>query len=171
MTQIRRATTDDAAHIALLGRITYTESHGNYIENKEDLLQFYDKYYSVSQIQKELKDANNLFWIGFSDQLPIGFGKLSIHSNYPKLAKVNSCRLQRLYILNDFISFKIGSQLLEIILEKSTFLKFENIWLSVYYKNTKGINFYKKYDFNKIGETDFFVGEKKYENLVFAKNL
>jgi|TARA_B110000240_G_C13398369_1_gene409861 hypothetical protein len=36
MITIRRATIADALHIALLGRITYTESHGSYINEKED---------------------------------------------------------------------------------------------------------------------------------------
>ncbi|TVZ55571.1 ribosomal protein S18 acetylase RimI-like enzyme [Lutibacter sp. Hel_I_33_5] len=171
MIEIRRATVDDAIHIALLGRITYTESHGDYIENKEYLLDFYNKYYSVHQIRKELNDPENLYWIIFSDELPIGFAKLSLNVNYEKSGSTNSCKLQRLYILNDFIALKIGSQLQEIILKKAKELKFDLIWLTAYYKNTKGIHFYKKYGFENIGSIDFFVGEKNYENLVFAKKL
>ena len=171
MIEIRRATVTDAIHIALLGRITYTESHGDFVENKNDLLEFYNTYYSVSQIRKELNDAENLFWIVFSDELPIGFAKISLNVNCPNIADNNSCKLQRLYILNDFIALKIGSQLQDMILKKATDLKFTTIWLTAYYKNTKGIHFYKKYGFEKVGDINFFVGETNYENLVFAKNL
>ncbi|MGJ8743073.1 GNAT family N-acetyltransferase [Polaribacter sp.] len=171
MITIKRATLSDAIHIALLGRITYTESHGEYIENKKYLLDYYNTHYAVDQIRKEINDKNNLFWIVFSDELPIGFAKLSLHTNYPKLENHNSCKLQRLYILNDFIALKIGSQLQEIILKTATELKCTTIWLTAYYKNTKGIHFYKKYGFKEIGNIDFFVGEKNYENLVFAKKL
>ncbi len=171
MLEIREANTKDAVHIALLGRITYTESHGKYIENKAYLLDFYKTHHSVSKIREEINDPNNLFWIVFSDELPIGFAKLSLNSNFPKSKNTNSCKLQRLYILNDFISLKIGSQLQEIILKKAIDLKFKTIWLTAYYKNTKGIHFYKKYGFQEIGSIDFFVGEKNYENLVFSKKL
>lgn len=171
MVAIREATIEDAVHIALLGRITYTESHGNYVEQKEDLLEFYNKYYSVAQIRNELRDKENVFWIIFSDELPIGFAKLSLHINHPKLEINNSCKLQRLYILNDFIALKIGSQLQDIVLKKAKSLKFENIWLTVYYKNVKGIRFYKKYGFKEVGSIDFFVGETNYENLVFTKKI
>ena len=171
MLEIRIATINDATHIALLGRITYTQSHGDYIENKQNLLDFYEKNYAVSQIRKELLDENNLFWIVFSDELPIGFAKLCLNINQFNLRDTNSCKLQRLYILNDFIALKIGSRLQDLILQKAISLNFKNIWLTVYYKNTKGIKFYKKYDFKEIGSIDFYVGKTNYENLIFAKTL
>ena len=171
MIKIREAAVSDAIHIALLGRITYTESHGKYIENKEHLLKFYDENYSVSRIRKEINDKENLFWIVFSDELPIGFAKLSLHQEYPELKITNACKLQRLYILNDFIGLKVGSQLQEIILKKARDLNFKNIWLTVYYKNKKGIHFYKKYGFKEVGSIDFFVGKSNYPNLVFNKKL
>lgn len=171
MLEIRIATVNDATHIALLGRITYTQSHGDFIEDKRNLLDFYEKNYAVSQIRKELLDDNNLFWIVFSDELPIGFAKLCLNINQLNLGDTNSCKLQRLYILNDFISLKIGSKLQDLILQKAISLNFKKIWLTVYYKNTKGIKFYKKYDFKEIGSIDFYVGKTNYENLIFSKNL
>ena len=171
MLEIRRATVSDATYIALLGRITYTESHGDYIEDKQNLLDFYNTYYSVAQIKKELNDEKNVFWIVFSNDLPIGFAKLCLNENHENKPDTKYCKLQRLYILNDFISLKIGSQLQEIILQKATELNFKTIWLTAYYKNTKGIKFYKKYGFKEIGSIDFYVGDTNYENLIFAKEL
>ncbi|MCL7754399.1 GNAT family N-acetyltransferase [Polaribacter sp. Z022] len=171
MLEIRRATVSDATYIALLGRITYTESHGDYIEDKQNLLDFYNTHYSVAQIKKELNDENNVFWIVFSNDLPIGFAKLCLNENHENKTDTKYCKLQRLYILNDFISLKIGSQLQEKILQKATELNFKTIWLTAYYKNTKGIKFYKKYGFKEIGSIDFYVGETNYENLIFAKEL
>ncbi len=171
MIEIRRATPSDAIHIALLGRVTYTESHGDYIENKNDLLKFYNQHYSVSKIREELNDDEALFWIVFSNELPIGFAKLSLNIKHPLKPEINSCKLQRLYILNDFIGLKIGSDLQDIILQKAMDLKFKEIWLTAYYKNEKGIHFYKKYGFKEIGSIDFFVGKSNYPNLIFVKKL
>lgn len=171
MITIRIAKFSDAEHIALLGRITYTESHGKYIEKKKDLLNFYLKYYSVSKIREEINNSENIFWIVFCDELPIGFAKLSLNTNLPRLNITDACKLQRLYLLNDFIGLKIGSELQEIVLNKAKQLKFKNIWLTAYYKNTKGIRFYKKYNFKETGEIDFIVGSKNYPNLIFTKKL
>lgn len=78
--EIRRANSADVTSIALLGRVTYTQSHGRYIENKKELFEFYNDAYSVSKIRDELKEAKNLYWIVFSDELPIGFAKLSLNN-------------------------------------------------------------------------------------------
>jgi ribosomal protein S18 acetylase RimI-like enzyme len=171
MIEIRIATISDAEYISLLGRVTYTESHGNYIEDKENLQDFYKKYYSVSRIREEISDVKNIFWIVFSDELPVGFAKLSLDLKHPISEENNTCKLLRLYILNDFIALKIGSKLQEIILKKATDLQYQCIWLSAYYKNKKAINFYKKYGFKEVGKMDFFVGETNYPNLIFAKDL
>ncbi len=171
MIKIRRAIVTDATQIALLGRITYTESHGKYIENKEDLLKFYNEYYSVAKIRSELNDIEIVFWIVFSDELPIGFAKLSLNKNNVNSTETNSCKLERLYILNDFIGLKTGAKLQEIILKKATDLKFKNIWLTAYYKNKKGIKFYERNGFKRYGSIDFFVGKTNYENLIFSKKL
>jgi ribosomal protein S18 acetylase RimI-like enzyme len=171
MLEIRKATVLDATYIALLGRITYTESHGNFIENKQNLLDYYNTNYSVAQIKKELSDKNNIFWIVFSDELSIGFAKLCLNKNHENKPDKDYCKLQRLYLLNDFIALKIGSQLQEIILQKATELNFKKVWLTAYYKNIKGIKFYEKYGFKETGSIDFFVGDTNYENLIFTKNL
>jgi len=171
MIEIRRAIPSDAIQIALLGRVTYTESHGDYIANKAHLLEFNNQHYSVSKIREELNDEDVLYWIVFSDELPIGFAKLSLNIEHPIKSEINSCKLQRLYILNDFIGLKIGSELQDIILQKAMDLNFKDIWLTAYYKNKKGIRFYEKYGFKEIGNIDYIVGKSNYPNLIFAKTL
>ncbi|WP_298237337.1 GNAT family N-acetyltransferase [uncultured Algibacter sp.] len=171
MIEIRRAIPSDAIHIALLGRVTYSESHGEYIENKKHLLDFFNQHHSVSKIREELNDDDILFWIVFSDELPIGFAKLCLNMKHPLKLDVNSCKLERLYILNDFIGLKIGSKLQDIVLQKAMDLKYKDIWLTAYYKNKRGINFYKKNGFKDIGTINYFVGDSNYPNQIFAKAL
>ncbi|MDB2571587.1 GNAT family N-acetyltransferase [Polaribacter sp.] len=169
--EIRRANSADATSIALLGRVTYTQSHGRYIENKKELFEFYNDAYSVSKIRDELKEAKNLYWIVFSDELPIGFAKLSLKNTPPNSQELNSCKLEKIYILDDFTGYKIGTKLQKILLKTAKQLHFKNIWLAVYYKNTKGINFYQKHGFKKTGDIDFVVGESVYRNLILLKKI
>lgn len=169
--EIRRANLTDAVSISLLGRVTYTQSHGSYIENKKDLIDFYNDSYAVSKIRTELKDAKNLYWIVFSDELPVGFAKILLNINPPNSQELNSCKLEKIYILEDFIGYKIGTKLQEALLEAVTQLHFKSIWLAVYYKNTKGIKFYQKHGFKEAGNIDFVVGEISYRNLILLKKL
>ena len=167
---IREAKIEDATYIALLGRITYTESHGKYIIDKSDLIPYYNEFFSVKNITKEIKNKNIVFWIAFVDNLPVGFAKISLNNSYNQEIKKAS-KLEKIYILNDFIGMNIGSKLQKLIFEKVNKSNCEIIWLAVYSKNTKAQEFYKKSGFKQVGFIDFKVGKHNYENYIFSKKL
>lgn len=171
MINIRIAMSDDAVIIALLGRITYVESHGEFIDNKTDLLNYNNEAFSVTKIKNDLKNPNNIFHIVYDDELPIGYAKLVLDATNNHIVSKNVCRLERIYILNDFIPKKIGPQLMNLIFKKATELKYDNMWLTVYIKNNRAISFYQKNEFKNVGSYNFQVGEKVYENIVFSKKL
>ena len=171
MLEIREANSEDAIYIALLGRVTYTESHGKYIKNPVDLQNYYNRQFTVVNTLEELKNKNNIFWIVFYDDLPVGYAKLSLNNNHKNILNKKSCRLEKIYVLNDFIGMQIGSKLKNILIDKAIKLNFDNIWLATYIKNDKAQNFYKKSGFEQIGFIDFMVGDVNYENYLFSKNL
>ena len=49
MIKIRRAKEADAEVLALLSRVTWAESHGQYIDDKNNLLKYLDSNFSVSK--------------------------------------------------------------------------------------------------------------------------
>ncbi len=171
MLHIRTATPEDATVLALLGRVTYAESHGHFIQCKTHLLNYGDEAFAVSKIKSELNDPTILYHIVTYDDFPVGYSKIVLHASREEINSENICRLERIYILDDFISKKIGIQLLNKIIEESTALEFEKIWLTVYIKNQRAIRFYEKNDFKTIGQMDYYVDGVPYENIVLAKNL
>ena len=171
MIKIKKATERSTEVLALLGRLTYIESHGHFIEDKNDLSVYVDKAFSVSKTKQELNDPNNLFYIIYVRDLPVGYAKLVLNSEHKNVVSQNNCQLERIYILSDFIPLKIGQRILSFVEEKAKELQLDNIWLSVYIKNHRAIRFYKKNEFKEAGELNFLVNEKVYENIVFSKKI
>ena len=171
MITIREATNNDVEVLALLGRITYNESHGHYIDNKTDLSNYNDTFFSLSKTQEDLTNPNNLFSIIYSNNFPVGYIKLVKNTTNQNIQSTNVCKLERLYILNDFIAQKIGSIAMDYILEKANELKFKELWLAVYKENTKAIKFYQRNGFSKVGNIIFKVGESDFDNYVLSKKL
>ncbi|WP_435262754.1 GNAT family N-acetyltransferase [Tenacibaculum sp. nBUS_03] len=171
MVTIRTATTNDATIIALLGRITYSESHGKYIDNKKHLLNYNNDAFSLKKIKESLSIPDNVFYLIYVNKLPVGYAKLVLNTTFNNKTPQNSCRLERIYILNDFLPLKIGQQLYNTVINKAISLNFECIWLSVYIKNNRAIQFYRKNNFTKIGVLQFKVNKKEYENTVFVTKL
>ncbi|TVZ54992.1 ribosomal protein S18 acetylase RimI-like enzyme [Lutibacter sp. Hel_I_33_5] len=171
MIKIKKTTKADTEVLALLGRQTWAESHGHYIEDKNELKKYLDENFSISKTNENINDPKQLFYIMYEENLPIGYAKIIVHATNEHVASQNSCRLERIFILNDFIPLKVGHQLLTYVEEQVKALQLDTLWLSVYIKNKRAIRFYEKNEFINVGELNFLVDGKKYKNIVFSKKL
>ncbi len=171
MSQIRRATTQDAVIIALLARFTFTETFGRYFRDKEDLENYLNQTFNVQKLSNSLDKPNNVFWLAYLDELPIGYAKLKLNSPSPFIDSTAICQLQKIYVLQDFLSQKVGLTLQNTMLEHAKKEHFKKIWLSVLKENVRAIRFYEKNDFNTIGDHDFQIGKEHFKFQAMAKSL
>ena len=171
MIKIKQATIVDTEVLALLGRQTWAESHGHYIEDKNDVLNYLNENFSVSKTKQHINNSKNIFYIIYVDDLPVGYAKIIVDKKQENVISQNCCQLERIFILNEFIPLKVGKQLLTYVENQAKVLQFDTIWLSVYIKNTRALRFYEKNDFDNVGELNFMVNGKSYENIVFSKRL
>jgi len=169
--KFKTAKEEDTSVLALLGRLTFTESHGHFVHNKNDLSKYINEEFSVSKTTEDINDSNNLFYIIHLDDLPVGYAKLVLNTMHKSVASQNNCRLERIYILNDFIPLKVGQRLLTFVLEKAKALQLDTMWLSVYVKNNRAIRFYQRNEFDNVGELNFIVNGTAYENIIFSKKI
>ncbi|WP_460219434.1 GNAT family N-acetyltransferase [Psychroserpens sp. MEBiC05023] len=171
MITIKIAKKTDVEILALLGRLTWAESHGHYIEDKTDVLKYLNENFSVFKTKQNVNNPDLLYCIIYVDKLPVGYAKLVINAANKHINSQNKCQLERIFILNDFIPLKIGQLLLTFVEEQVEKLQLDTIWLTVYIKNTRAIRFYEKNDFINVGNVDFHVNGKAYENIVFSKKI
>lgn len=134
-------------------------------------MNYYNSTFSVEKIEKGIAKPNNVFWIAFANRQPVGYAKLKLNSKSEFINSTNICQLQKIYVLKDFLSIKIGLELQNLLLKKAHELKFKEIWLSVLNSNKRAINFYKKSGFEKIGNHDFQIGKENFEFIAMRKEL
>lgn len=171
MIKIKRTHESDTEVLALLGRMTWAESHGQYIEDKNDIPKYLDENFSMAKTSQNMSNPSIHYYLVYSDNLPVGYVKLIDNAAQEHVASTNSIQLERIFILNDFIPLKIGQQLLTYIEKQAKALKFDTMWLSVYIKNNRAIRFYEKNEYKNVGDLNFKVNGKSYENIVFSKAL
>ena len=169
--EIRLAKKEDAPFIAFLGRITFTETFGHFFRDQQDLLDYNNLTFSVEKIENGIEKPNNVFWIAFVNRLPVGYAKLKLNSKSEFMESKNICQLQKIYVLKDFLSMRIGFELQNSLMKKAQGLKFKEIWLSVLNSNERAINFYRKNGFEKIGNHDFQIGKENFEFIAMRKDL
>ena len=169
--EIRLAKKEDAPCIALIGRTTFTETFGHFFRDEKDLMDYYDLTFSVQKIEDSIEKPNNIFWIAFANRLPVGYAKLKLNSSSEFLESKSVCQLQKIYVLKDFLSMKIGFELQDVLLKKAKELNFDQVWLSVLNSNERAISFYQKTGFEKIGNHDFQIGKENFEFIAMKREL
>ena len=168
---MRLANHEDAQHIALLARVTFSETFGHLFRDRQDLLNYLDKTFNVPKIEESLSKPNNVFWIAFVNRLPVGYAKLKLNSNSSFIDNENVCQLQKIYVLKDFISHKIGFQLQSLLLEKAKELNFDMIWLSVLRTNEHAVKFYERNSFKTTGSHNFSIGKEDFDFIAMSRHL
>jgi len=171
MIKIQKAKIEDLEIIALLGRLTWAESHGQYIDDKNDIPKYLNENFSISKTNQNINDPNIHYSIIYVDDLPAGYAKIVVNKPQENIESRNSCQLERIFILDEFIPLKIGQKLMSFVEKQAKELLLDTIWLTVYIKNNRAIRFYERNDFKNVGELNFSVNEKLYVNIVFSKTL
>lgn len=169
--EIRIANKTDATFIALLGRVTFTETFGHLFKDKQDLIDYFNTTFSVDKIAHSLMKPNNVYWIAFVDRLPVGYAKLKLNSISQFIQGENVCQLQKIYVLKDFLSMKIGFDLQNRLLQKAKEMGNSKVWLSVLHSNDRAINFYLKNGFEHIGNHVFQIGNESFDFIAMSKPL
>ena len=114
------------------------------LKKKNDVLKYLNKNFSVVETKKNISNPNQFFYIIYVDDLPVGYAKLVVNASNENITSQNSCQLERIFILNDFIPLKIGQQLLTFVEEQARKMQLDTMWLTVYIKNYRAIRFYVK---------------------------
>ena len=168
---VRRATSRDATTIAFLGRTTFDETFGHLFRDPNDLLDYYARTFSDDKIEQSLQKDRNLYWLAFVDDLPVGYAKLKLNSPTQFLDQTSVCQLQKIYVLKEYLSLRIGLKLQQELIDEARSSGSIYIWLSVLKENERAIQFYLKNGFEKIGDHDFSIGKEDFDFMAMARKL
>lgn len=157
-TDIRPANPSDAASIALLGRITFTETFGLLFKDRaRDLRDYLDATFGVAKIERSLAKPENAWWLAFRDRLPVGYAKLK----FPSPPGQDAAQLQKIYVLHEFLDAGIGRDLLLPVMQYAT-ARASVLWLDVLRENARAIRFYERFGFGISGEDTFRIGAQSF---------
>ena len=169
--QIRIAKTGDAASIASLGKQTFTETFGHLFRDEDELHFYLQNTFSTAKISSSLNKPNNVFWIAFVEKKAVGYAKLKLDSPSPFIEEKKVSQLQKIYVLKEYLSMKIGFKLQDALLSKAKEKGADTIWLSVLISNERAIGFYLKNGFELIGNHDYQIGKERFNFKAMAKKL
>lgn len=151
MTRITPATIQDLETLTQVGRKSLLESHGH--SAPAVVMQAYvDEKFTESALEKELFDPQNIFHIIWHNHQPAGYSKIIYRQSLPQVPQKNITKMERLYLLQEYYSLKLGQQLLQFNIDLSKQEGEAGMWLYVWKENERAMRFYTRAGFKIIGD-------------------
>ena len=165
---IRRATVADAAALARLTELTFTETFGH-LYPPEDLAGFISSTCTPETCRKVLEDARMAAWIvGPEGSPPVGF----VVAGYCKLPVQNleptAGELRQLYVLSSHQNQRLGSKLFDVAIAWLE-ANYSPLYIGVWSENFGAQRFYGRQGFAKVGEYGFPVGKTVDQEFILKR--
>ncbi len=167
---IKKCNINDLVMLREISYNTYNETFKdvNTPSNMEDYL---EKAFDFSKMRDELLNAGSEFYLLYADEELAGYLKVNEYEAQTEMNDSQSLEIERIYVAKEFHSKGLGSVLLHRAIEIAGELKKSYIWLGVWEKNDKAIQFYKRNGFYLIGQHSFFMGDDEQTDFIMRKDI
>jgi ribosomal protein S18 acetylase RimI-like enzyme len=168
--QISPANTEHAALVAELARKTFMETYGE-TSNPENLLIYTDTHFTTEKILDELSDPAFRFFIAWINGKPVGFTKIRKDRKPKGIIGLKSLEIERIYVLQEFQGFSVGKELMQLVKDLARKEGDQVLWLQVWQKNDKAIQFYRKAGFVVYETNNFEFGREIHQDFLLRFDL
>jgi len=158
---VRKAKLDEAWAISETGGQSFRDTFAWQFKHVlKELDAYVEKTYAREKIVSGLENENNVFWLAFADEKPIGFAKLKKQSGYA--GKEGFSQLQKIYVLHEYLGTGAGKMLYQVLEKEWQSLNSKFLWLLVEIHNERAIRFYEKQGYLKKKRTEFVIGSQTF---------
>lgn len=138
---------------------------------EENMRDYVRKYFSKENLLSEFNQTDSVFLVALDDYLKIiGYAKIGKGNNNTDLKESHS-EIERIYVDTKLQRAGIGQKLIEEIILITKKRNQRIIWLGVWQKNEKAVNFYKKIGFEIFGTTTFVLGDDPQDDYMMKLDL
>ena len=167
---IRYGTPNDAKMLSELGAETFYDTFAK--DNTPENIDAYLKKSFSPEIQfKELSEPDIIFIIVESEGTAIGYAQLIMNSKDKAIHRTKPLEIRRIYASQEYLGKGVGKALMEATISEAGQRGCDCVWLGVWEKNQRAIDFYKKWGFREVGTHIFSVGEDPQNDFVMELAL
>jgi len=162
---IRKANISDLETIQEISKHTFIETFAA-VNTPENMENYVLKNFNSEQLALEINNPESAFYLSILDHETIGYFKLNFGSTQTEIRSIQAMEIQRIYVLKKFHGKKIGQLLLNKAIQIGQQSGVDSIWLGVWEKNHKAIQFYSNNDFVEFDKHDFIMGNELQTDLL-----
>jgi len=166
--KVIQANSSHAETISSIGKLSFRDAFGHLFSDKIALFEYLEYTYNIDKVAKSIHKENNVFFIAFVENVPVGFAKVKKYSLNEQIESIAQMELQKIYVLSYYHGSGAGAALMQAVLELANQVHPDYLWLDTHISNTKAIRFYEKNGFIRAGKSYFTIGAQTFEYYVMC---
>ena len=167
---IRAISISDLAQLQKIGKTTFAETFTEH-NTKEDLDKYLEESFSNEKLSSELNNPHSSFYFAEIENNVVGYLKINFGASQTELKDNEALEIERIYVLQAFHGKKLGQALYEKANSIAKEMKVNYVWLGVWEKNNKAIQFYKKNGFVPFDTHIFKLGNDEQTDIMMKLAL
>ncbi|MBL7967727.1 MAG: GNAT family N-acetyltransferase [Prolixibacteraceae bacterium] len=168
--EIRRIGASDVAELQQIGRLTFTETFAEH-NSPENLAAYLEESFATAKLTNELKNPESQFYFAFAASILAGYLKINFGAAQTENVDPAALEIERIYVLKEFHGKKVGQALFQKALDVAAETSCSQIWLGVWEKNHKALNFYRKNGFIPFSQHVFRIGDDEQTDFLMKRSL
>ena len=136
-----------------------------------DMEIYLQEAFKKEKLLEELANPDSMFFFLYSDEELAGYLKLNEASAQSDTYNEDSLEIERIFVSRKFQGTGVGNYLMKQAIHVANLRKKQYIWLGVWEKNEKALNFYRKNGFYKIGTHLFVMGDDAQTDYIMRRDL
>ena len=142
--------------LAKVAAQSFWESHGHSASARE-IEEYTANKFSLGQLMSEKREAGAIFRMAFWNGEPAAYSRIVLNRPMKNSKAENICKMDRLYVLEKFLEYRIGQSLMDDSLRIAKEHGQNGMWLNVWIDNKRAVRFYEREGFKKAGEEGFKI--------------
>lgn len=168
---LRNATAADVAALSAMAIAAFKAKFAQ-LYSARDLATFLAENLEQGPVAAELANPARVYQLAEHGGQLIGFAKIGLTCGFPEHAHgLRVMELKQLYTAADATGLGIGGALMDWAMDQFTARGADEVQLSVYSENHGAHRFYRRYDFEKVADITFRVGEQLDPEFLFARMI
>jgi len=167
---IKLADINDAETIADISRQTFYETFAPFNTDK-DMEIFLKEQFTRLSLIAEVGVSFNTFYLAYTEENAVGYCKLRERDNPKELNGLKSLEIARIYATAMMVGKGVGSSMMRYAVDVAVQKQKQVIWLAVWEKNQRAIDFYTKWGFEIFGKQIFVLGTDLQKDWLMKKML
>jgi ribosomal protein S18 acetylase RimI-like enzyme len=167
---VRYGNLSDAMLLSRLGAKTFHDAFAK--DNTPENISLYtEKSFSEKIQMNELSMPGIVFLIAELEDEPVGYAKLRMNSNDESVKGKKVMEIERIYASQEYIGKGVGKELMKACINEARQRGCDSLWLGVWEKNQRAVEFYAKWGFQEVGTHIFMLGDDPQRDFVMELKL